>query len=332
MDGNTAVTTIAADIAASRGIVVVVSAGNEGLTSWEYIDAPADGDSVIAVGGVNAAAEIWLQSSLGPTSDFRIKPEVVAMGVNVWAAVDEGGFNFFSGTSLSAPLISGVAGLILQANPDLRGNPMKIRDRLIKSSDRYDSPDNRYGYGLPNAVLAAGFGLRILPIPMISIPVNRDTTVLFNTLAPVGEMVTLEACDIPPGSIFTDQGNGSATLWYRGDRMLEGPAEYCLAATAGEYSDTLYFLINTVTTPVPFHVGPNPFSDSLIFYLNQQFTENCKIEIFTINGEMVFRAYNPENPFTWKGTNEWGGKVASGVYFIRFSADGIEERVKVLKL
>jgi hypothetical protein len=332
MDGNTAVTTVAADLAASRGMLVVISAGNEGDNPWHFIQAPADADSVVTVGAVTSNETIANYSSFGPSHDGRLKPEVVAMGSGVRCANDNGGYYFKSGTSLSAPMISGGAALILEANPSLRGNPMEIRRRLIESSDRYINPDNQYGYGLPDLVLAAGFGLRLLPIPMITIKSGVDTLVIFSTLGPVGESVSLDAIEIPDASIFTDNGDGTASLWYQGEISLAGTRQYIVAASAGEFVDTLEFIINTIVSSDVITVGPNPCTDSLRIFVNEIFPDGYKIEIFNLNGELVYRAFGQESVITWPAANQYGEKVASGVYIIRFSADGIERKVKIFKI
>ncbi len=332
MDGNTAVTTIAADVAASRGILVVISAGNEGGTSWHYINAPADADSVVAAGAVDRYGTIAAFSSFGPSADGRIKPELVALGVSARCADINGGYTYKSGTSLSAPLVSGTAALILQANPSLRGQPMAIRRRLIESADRYLNPDARYGYGLPDAVLAAGFGIRVLPIPSITLTVGQDTTVTIGTLAPIGEPVVFDPCDIPFGSDFSDQGDGTATLTVTGDGSLVGVRFYHVAAASAGYADTLEIALTTLAYPDPVRVGPNPFQDELFVYFGQQLSGGCKIEVFTVTGEIIYRGHGDGDPFLWPGTNQSGEKVASGAYIIRVSADGIEEKIKVFKL
>lgn len=151
MDGNTAVTTIAADLAVSKGIVVVNAAGNERNNPWHYIIAPADGDSVIAVGAVDSDGWITPFSSAGPTYDGRIKPEVVAMGSGVYAASPYNPSSYLgvSGTSASCPQVAGVCALILSANPYL--TPMEVREALLMTADRADHPDTLYGWGLVNA-------------------------------------------------------------------------------------------------------------------------------------------------------------------------------------
>jgi len=158
MDGNTAITTIGVDIAASLGLVCVTSAGNwanedppedpcESLSY--YISAPADADSVIAVGAVSADSLIVYFSSRGPSYDGRIKPEVRALGVGVAAANPSGGYSvFYSGTSASSPLVAGVAAVLLSANPQWTN--MEVREALMMTASQADMPNNDYGYGLVN--------------------------------------------------------------------------------------------------------------------------------------------------------------------------------------
>ena len=155
MDGNTAVTTIAADIAAAKGITVITAAGNEGGLPWPGIIAPSDGDSVIAVGAVDAGGTIWSASSRGPSYDGRIKPDMCAQGVGVRSASasDSLGYLSASGTSLATPLVAGAAALCLQMHP--YWTPIDLRDALRSSADHAGSPDNAYGWGVIDAYQTA---------------------------------------------------------------------------------------------------------------------------------------------------------------------------------
>ena len=149
MDGDTAPITIAADLCPTRGLITFASAGNLGAAEWHYVGAPADGDSVIAVGAVDLANEIAYWSAHGPTYDGRIKPDVVALGVDTYCAVPPSfGEDYFwvSGTSLSCPLVGGAAALVLEAHPDW--TPMMLRGALTSTADTHDSPDNDRGWGL----------------------------------------------------------------------------------------------------------------------------------------------------------------------------------------
>jgi subtilisin family serine protease len=152
LDGNTAFVTRAADIAASKGILVVNSAGNERNTVWQRIIFPSDGDSVLAVGAVDGNNIISDFSSAGPSADRRIKPDNVAMGVSVPVQIAENTIGRSSGTSFSCPVLSGMAACLMQAVP--RALNTDIIKVLHSSADRSNHPDSLYGYGIPDIVLA----------------------------------------------------------------------------------------------------------------------------------------------------------------------------------
>jgi hypothetical protein len=152
MDGNTARISRAADIASAKGMVVVTSAGNLGASNWHYISAPADADSVLAVGAIDANGYIADFSSRGPTYDHRIKPDVVGIGKGTWMADFTSGIRQGNGTSLSAPVITGLVACLWQANRS--ATSMQIVNAIKESSDRFTQPDNDYGYGIPDFSLA----------------------------------------------------------------------------------------------------------------------------------------------------------------------------------
>ena len=176
LDGQTAVTTIAANRAVDLGVVVVNAAGNDRNDPWGHIIAPADGFQVIAVGAVDSSGEIAPFSSPGPTFDGRIKPEVCALGVDNWfAAKDQGGKDFYrqgDGTSFATPLVAGVAALILEAHPDW--TPLQVYSALTSTASRSSHPDNDYGWGIVNAFLAASLGFALVTFHGYSI--DDDTS------------------------------------------------------------------------------------------------------------------------------------------------------------
>ncbi|MBA3899293.1 MAG: S8 family serine peptidase [Bacteroidetes bacterium] len=149
MDGKTTRVSIGANIAASRGILVVNSAGNSGSGDWQYISAPADGHGVLAVGAVDYLSKYAFFSSIGPSYDGRIKPDVSAKGEGTaLASLDDGEVMNGNGTSFSAPIISGMAACLWQAFP--HRNRAEIAAAIRQSSNRYPNPDFFYGYGLPD--------------------------------------------------------------------------------------------------------------------------------------------------------------------------------------
>ena len=155
MDGDTALTTRAADLAASRGVVVVVSAGNAGpAPGSNSLGAPADGDLVIAVGAVTSAGARAPFSSVGPTADGRIKPDVAAQGVAVKVARPDSttAYATANGTSFSCPLVAGTAALLLQAKPDATVD--EISRALRTTASQAGRPDNLLGFGIVDAFAA----------------------------------------------------------------------------------------------------------------------------------------------------------------------------------
>ena len=148
MDGDRAFVTRAADIAASKGILVVNSAGNERNMAWKKIIAPSDGDSVLAVGAVRSDRTISSFSSAGPSADRQVKPDIVAQGVGIKVQINPNQLHMADGTSFSCPVISGICACIMQAVP--QASYMDIISALHSSSDRYLTPDSLYGYGIPD--------------------------------------------------------------------------------------------------------------------------------------------------------------------------------------
>ena len=152
MNGNTTLIANAADLAAKKGMIVVVAAGNEGNNAWHYITTPADADSVLTVGGVNSSGMVGGFSSYGPSADGQIKPAIASVGVgtalfNINNQVSSG-----NGTSYATPNIAGLITCLWEAFPEFSN--MEIISAVEKSSSIYNAPDNRIGYGIPNFHIA----------------------------------------------------------------------------------------------------------------------------------------------------------------------------------
>lgn len=148
MDGNTTIVSRAADFAAATGMLVVVSAGNEGNKSWRHISAPADADSVLTVGAIDSVGVIASFSSRGPTADNRIKPDVVALGANAYVLNTFGNVVKSSGTSFSGPIMAGFVTVLWQG---FRSRTNYELIQLIRQiGSKANNPDNTYGYGIPS--------------------------------------------------------------------------------------------------------------------------------------------------------------------------------------
>ena len=152
LNGNTTLSVRGADLAAKKGLLVFNSAGNEGNSAWRNIITPSDGDSVLAIGAVNAQGVVGSFSSYGPAPGGRIKPDIASVGV---AAVVQGSSNTIgtaNGTSFSCPNMAGLGACLWQGFPEF--NNMKIAEALKRSGSRFINPDDRMGYGIPDLRMA----------------------------------------------------------------------------------------------------------------------------------------------------------------------------------
>lgn len=163
MDGLTTRCTQAANIAAEKGMLVVVAAGNEGNKAWHYINTPADAKNILTIGAVNIHNSIATFSSWGPSADGRIKPEVCARGYQT-ALISplDNSVVYSNGTSFACPIIAGMAACLWSALP--HASNIEIRNRIIQSADRYTLPHDQYGYGIPDAWKAYGQSTDIIVI------------------------------------------------------------------------------------------------------------------------------------------------------------------------
>lgn len=152
MDGNTTLITRGSDIAASRGILIVTSAGNQGAQDWKYISAPADGDSVLAVGAVDPEGTVAAFSSRGPSSDGRVKPNIVAQGEATALTDLDSATVTGNGTSFSAPVISGMAASLWQAFPE--ATAWQVHQAIEASATLFQMPNDSMGFGIPDFELA----------------------------------------------------------------------------------------------------------------------------------------------------------------------------------
>jgi serine protease AprX len=152
MNGNTTIIARAADLAAKKGMIVVVAAGNEGTTAWHFIITPADADSVLAVGAVDASGNVGGFSSYGPSSDGQVKPAVASVGVGTAISSATGPIISGNGTSFATPNIAGLITCLWQAFPEFTN--MEIIQAVEKSSSIYNAPNDRIGYGIPNFHIA----------------------------------------------------------------------------------------------------------------------------------------------------------------------------------
>jgi len=262
MDGATSLVAEAAEIAWSRGMIVINSVGNEGANSWGIVTTPADAEHVIAVGSVQQDWQgkyvLSAFSSHGPTADGRIKPDFVAPGV---LKVPEPGstLNFpqLTGTSLAAPLIGGALALVMEANP---GRDKETYIRLLKESavDMGDpGPDNFYGLGMIDCLLAVTLddnpttvttGNSAVPVALTLLnpypnPFNPSITIPLEIAD--GAPVTLEALTVTGqrSALIHDAwlSAGKHKILWNADGLPTG--SYFIRVKSGEHSSTHKILL-----------------------------------------------------------------------------------------
>ncbi len=149
MNGITTFISKGVNMAFSRGIICVNSAGNSGNDPWFYISAPADGLGALTIGAVNSSRNYASFSSQGPSFDGRIKPDVTAQGQNPYVSNTNGNVNNSgSGTSYSGPIIAGMVACLWQALPNKTN--AELVQIIKESSSIYNTPNNQLGYGIPD--------------------------------------------------------------------------------------------------------------------------------------------------------------------------------------
>lgn len=372
MDGKTTIITKAAELAVSKGVIVVNSAGNEGpnpTCSWCIITAPADGPNVIAVGAVNSAGTVIGFSGRGPTADGRIKPDVMARGSGVRVVSPSTVTNYgdASGTSFSCPLIGGVVAQILSAHPYL--TPAQVMEALRNTASRANSPDNDYGYGIVDAKAAITYwGPAFSNFPEVQ-PSQNELQVTVRVLSKAGlqnnltkiyyaigastsytsvamaQIDSISYSGIIPQAAATDtikvyfaarETNATADVTY----PKNAPASLIRILGSG-----IVVGVDNPQLPVDFAVlqsYPNPVrvgAQSLTLGFQLANTGAVSVKIFNMLGQEVAtlaanRIFEARrfHNLAWDGRDDAGAKVASGVYFYQVSADSQRATRKILLL
>jgi subtilisin family serine protease len=323
MDGNTAVTTKAVDIATSLGMICVTAVGNENLNippDWNYIIAPADADNVISVGAVDNTGLIAGFSSRGPSYDGRIKPEISARGVSTACASGNGvSYTSASGTSLSTPLVAGATAILLSAHPDW--TPLMVREALVKTASQADSPNNDYGYGIIDVWAAINIDetsllsrIDVSPNNLI-MQINDIQQFTAKGYNKNGEEVTIQPTWLTTGGTIDQNGRYTATI--SGDFIIKAIVNSIVATVGVIVSPTKFELYQNY---------PNPFNSKTTIQYDLKKSTRVEIKIFDILGkEIITLVNNIESPgrksIIWNGTDQNGNPVSTGIYFYNLVID-----------
>ncbi|MGQ9798205.1 MAG: S8 family serine peptidase [Ignavibacterium sp.] len=355
MNGKTTIVTKAVELAFERGVVTFTSAGNEGNTKWKYITAPADGFNVIAVGSVDAQNQIASFSSLGPTADGRIKPEVVAMGVSVYGALagTTNEYRSANGTSTSSPIAAGVGALLLSKFPHLKNT--QIRNIILESSSNSQSPNNLIGYGLVSAKNALEFpNLRQINGNYILNKIFFDQNKMHSSvklhLAEFGSaFITYDFNTFKDDSyefILPSLSNGKRLEFYFTYQDSSGNSvrvpsnkNYQMIYGSLNVSLNLNLLSNNLDYTVS-DIYPNPFlplkHKTVRINYRSSGNELFRLSIIDAAGRSVKEikqtSFPGENIVEWNGYSDDGTICASGVYYFLISLNGKEFGKKLILL
>ncbi len=212
LNGNKTVITQAANIATSKGIVVFNSVGNYGVEPWHYLAAPADADSILAVGAVDSTGDSAYFSSWGPNSNGRIKPDICAQGFPAYVMIANSNdyFGLSDGTSFSCPIVAGCAASLWSAFPNKTAKD--IQTAIVISADRFWTPDNKYGYGIPNfynayLLLKTGYNGNVLKISndVAAYPNPFTNQLNVSLYSDTAENHTIEIFDVMGRKVFSTQ-------------------------------------------------------------------------------------------------------------------------------
>jgi hypothetical protein len=358
MNGHTTMITIAADLAAKKGLLVFVSNGNDGANTWHYLAAPADGDSVIAVGAVSSLGAVGSFSSYGPSSDGRVKPDVASVGVSAVIETPGNTIGTNNGTSFAAPNMAGMGTCLWQGFPEF--NNMKIVRAIQQAGSISTAPNDRIGYGIPDmkaafSSLLKDYATSNAAVSNCSVTLNwnsKDVSAMryeIERKAP-GETNYMKIADVSPqaGNILTNHsyqyinalGNVAAgTISYRIRQVIDTAAATFTAVYIDTANIALASACTTTGTNDPnadadkIFVQPNPArTDASLIVQTRNAITNMPITVHDMKGRLVMQLHQS------KGTGKTiidlpVNNLASGKYIITvYNNQKIVGTTELLKL
>jgi len=213
MDGVTSIASRAATILGQKGVVVCVSAGNEGNSEWHYMGHPSDAFDILAVGAADALGSIASFSSFGPSYDGRVKPDVTSVGVETVCYLPTNEIGTANGTSLACPVLAGLCACLWQALPEASAS--QIMQYVRESGSCYNNPNDSLGYGIPNFYAAY--------TQHVSVP-NHHISFKINTFPnPVKDVLNIVNTDLQIESVelFTAAGIMMRSINHVNDAVLK---------------------------------------------------------------------------------------------------------------
>jgi subtilisin family serine protease len=353
MDGKTTVVTKAANLAVQKGISVFVGAGNEGSNSWYYIIAPADGNNVMAIGGVRADGSLWTVSSHGPSYDNRIKPDLMAQGTSVFtvSAHTTDGYVYNSGTSFACPLAAGAGAILLSIDPNL--TPIELGNLLKTTSSRAENPDNDFGWGI--------IDLKKLLFVMFNNPFVEVSSFIVSSIKGKNELKWVSRFEIENDVWVVNRRHTGEQ--FQEIARIEGK-KYSIQSTEYTFVDPDYHTNNDITYQLStrlssgewiiidsvratasavqdfalFQNYPNPFNSQTTITISLAYEANISLKLFDVNGRMVKTFLSGEatsaglHDFIWDGKTDSGKSTASGTYYALLSRGDLIEAIKLLYL
>lgn len=321
---NTTLISRGAAVAARKGLIVCVSAGNEGNNSWKYITFPADADSVCAVGAVNSAGVMASFSSLGYPG--KTKPNIVSFGAGTIIAGLDNLPIAGNGTSYSNPNVTGLIACLWQAFPKVSN--MKLLEAVYKSADKYASPDNRYGYGIPNFRIA----YQLLKHEENLALYGNEW--LFVTPTPFTTSLDIKFIGKTDGLVTLSLVNSAGQVV--GSHQIEGEKEEVYNYTFSNLSNlpsglySLKFSDSTITRIIQVQKGnifekdwlvalPNPFNNEISVFIKAQETGEIRLRLVDTKGGIIETAslIVTEQQNTTHHFREVG-KLPAGVFFLQY--------------
>jgi serine protease AprX len=319
-NGDTNMSAIGADLAAKKGLLIFVAAGNSGNDYWHYIVTPADADSVIAVGSVNSAGAVASSSSYGPSADGRVKPDMASVGAGAVVQTTSNTVGTSNGTSFACPNMAGLGTCLWQGFPEF--NNMRIVRALKEAGNSYATPDNRTGYGIPD--LKVAFTSLLVEFATSSSSVNNCTATISWTSKDVEAMKYEIERKAPGEASFTRvssvtsaggislakhsyqvtddlTGVGAGIVSYRIRQVIDTSA----AALTAAYIDTTTIsfagctptaIVDPADAATRISISPNPGSNPILSIETTYAVSRMPIAIYDMKGQLILEWQSSKQP------------------------------------